>query len=114
MDDVYKLYAELKDCQYVNDIDIINIPLKSHIQYVNKISLKKKMGFLKKIKEDTILELSTQSNTRKWYIYSNENFIFYGDYKRKNKLKDQLLKLLNSDFSELRTRKTSISTDNPI
>lgn len=104
---IYELYEELKDYTYVTILDINNIPLKSHIKYVNKSTLKKKNGFLNKIKED-ILELCTQNKKRKWHIYVEENYIFYGEYQRKNKLKDQLLKLLQSDFAELKT-KTSVN-----
>ena len=90
----YKL--ELTNYTYVEQENIINIPLGSYIRYISKNSLNKKSGFLKNIKDSTILELFLV-NKRSWFIYTDKYYIFYKIPKH-NSLKSSLLELISKDF----------------
>ena len=84
-----------KYCEYDN---IINIPLGSHIKYISKRNNIKKNGFLKDIKDITILELINVNKKTKWYIYTIHYYIFY-KIPGGNKLKDALQYLVDNNFS---------------
>lgn len=92
---------KLKDYIYVDPSLIKNIPLGSSIAYVSKKDFSKKGGFLKSIKDDTILELINSYNKARWYVYTNKYYIFY-KVPNRNKLKSALLNLINSDFKDIK------------
>ena len=92
--DKYKL--ELTDYIYSEYVNIINIPLGTYIKYISKKTQLLKSGFLKNIKDSSILELFSIKK-RKWFIYANEYYIFY-KIPVHNKLKNSLLDLVNNNF----------------
>ena len=101
---IYKMYKnELKNYIYVEGNDILNIPLGSCIKYISKNNLMKKGGFLREIKNSSILELINSQKKTKWFIYTDKNYIFYN--KNTNKLKDFLQTLIDSDFKDLKIKK---------
>jgi hypothetical protein len=91
-----KFKSKLTDYIYTEECNIINIPLGSYIKYISKKLLILKSGFLKNIKDSSILELFNTYN-RKWFIYTNEYYIFY-KIPINNKFKSSLLDLVNSNF----------------
>lgn len=91
-----KFKSELTDYIYTEQSNIINIPLGSYIKYISKKILILKSGFLKNIKDSSILELFN-TNNRKWFIYTNEYYIFY-KIPIHNKFKNSLLDLVNNNF----------------
>jgi len=93
-------YVKLKDYIYVDPLLIKNIPLGSSIAYVAKKTFSKKGGFLKSIKDDTILELINSYNKSRWYVYTDQYHIFY-KIPNRNKLKSALLNLINTDFKDI-------------
>lgn len=106
INNIYKIYKnELKNYVYVEENDILSIPLGSSIKYISKNTLMKKGGFLKEIKDSSILELINPNKKRKWYIYTDKNYIFYNT--NTNKLKDFLQTLVESDFKDLKIKKNT-------
>lgn len=95
-----KYEKELIDYNYVKSNEIINIPLGCYILYISRNSLYKKGGFLKAIKDKSILELMNVNKKHKWYIYTDQYYIFY-KLSNQNKLRDTLQNLLNTNFSEI-------------
>jgi hypothetical protein len=91
---------KLKDYIYVEPLSIKTIPLGSSIAYVSKKDFSKKGGFLKSIKDDSILELINSYNKARWYVYTDKYYIFY-KVPNRNKLKSALLNLINSDFKDI-------------
>jgi hypothetical protein len=94
---------KLKDYIYVEPLLIKDIPLGSSIAYVSKKDFSKKGGFLKSIKDDTILELINSYNKARWYVYVDKYYIFY-KVPNRNKLKSALLNLINSDFKDIKLK----------
>jgi len=92
-----KYKSELINYKYCDNDNINDIPNGSHIKYISKKNLLKKNGFLKNIKDSTILELFNL-NKRKWYIYTNQYYIFYKN-PGSNSLKDALQHLVDNNFS---------------
>lgn len=106
INEIYKIYKnELKNYKFVEGNDILNIPLGSCIKYISKNNLTKKGGFLKEIRDSSILELINPSRKSKWFIYSDKNYIFYN--KSASKLKDYLQTLIDSDFKDLKIKKNA-------
>jgi hypothetical protein len=93
-------YIKLKDYIYVDPLLIKDIPLGSSIAYVSKKKFSKKGGFLKSIKDNTILELINSYNKSRWYVYTDQYHIFY-KIPNRNKLKSALLNLINNDFKDI-------------
>jgi hydroxymethylpyrimidine pyrophosphatase-like HAD family hydrolase len=85
---------ELSTYKLVENDDILNLPIGCHIIYFSKKILNKKSGTLKSIKDILVLELRYMK--KKWYIYTNDNYIFFRE--RSSKLRNSLQSLLNSDF----------------
>jgi hypothetical protein len=94
---------KLKDYIYVDPLLIKDIPLGSSIAYISKKNFSKKGGFLKSIKDDTILELINSYNKSRWYVYTQKYYIFY-KIPNRNKLKNALLNLINSDFKDIEVK----------
>lgn len=97
INEIYEKYkSELINYKYCDNDNINDIPNGSHIKYISKKNLLKKNGFLKNIKDITILELF--SIKRKWYIYTNQYYIFYKN-PGSNSLKNALQYLVDNNFS---------------
>jgi hypothetical protein len=92
-----KYKSELINYKYCEEDKINDIPRGSHIKYISKKNLLKKGGFLKNIKETTILELFN-FNYRKWYIYTDKYYIFY-KIPGSNSLKNTLKNLVDNNFN---------------
>ena len=71
--------------------------LNSHVIYISKVGLNKKGGYLKSIRDNSIIELYVCK--KKWNIYQNKYYIF--NRERGNKMKFFLQKLVNDDFKSL-------------
>jgi hypothetical protein len=93
-----KYKSELINYKYCEYDNIINIPLGSHIKYFSTKNMVKKNGFLKDIKDISILELININKKTKWYIYTNQYYIFY-KIPGGTKLKDALQYLVDNNFS---------------
>ena len=91
---LHKYKNELVNYKFVEDSDILSLPLGCHIIYFSKDNYIKKSGTLKDVKDISILEL--RYFKKKWYIYTKNNYIFFKE--RINKLRNSLQSLLNSDF----------------
>ena len=88
-----KYYNTLSKYDYTEDYnDIIE---NSDVIFVNKSTSKKKSGIFKKYKDNSIIELSSK-NIKKFYIYADENYIFYKN--KESSLKDILTDLINNNF----------------
>jgi hypothetical protein len=98
LDKIYIRYKnDLINYKYCDYDNINNLSIGLHIQYICKKNLLKKSGFLKDIKNNSILELTSLNKKNKWYIYINQYYIFYKV--RCNKLKNTLLYLLDNNFN---------------
>jgi len=84
----------LSSYTFIENNEILNLPNGTHIIYFPKDTLRKKSGILNSIKDNLILVLYFFKN--KWYIYRNENYIFYR--LKSSKLRNSLQSLLDSDF----------------
>ena len=93
INEIYK--NELINYEYVENEDILKIPLGTHIKYISKNSLIKKGGFLKEIKNSSVLELLNIQKKNKYYVYTKNNYIFY---KKHDKLRNLLQTLVDSEF----------------
>lgn len=91
---------EIKNYEFINNINELSIG--DHIWYLKKNCLNKKTGIVRKIIDDNIIELVNQQKNKLWYIYYNEYVILKRIY-IKNKFKDMLQTLLDTDFEELTT-----------
>jgi hypothetical protein len=96
-----KYKDELQDYTYVTFKDIKNLSNGCYVVYISKKNFRKKGGLLKQIIDPTILELFDTYKNRRWYIYTSEYFIFYKNI-IKNKMKDLLIKMVNSDFESIK------------
>jgi hypothetical protein len=95
---IIKYKDELENYIYVPEDNINSIPFGAHIQYISKISLIKKGGILKNIRDSSILEMKNFSTAKKWYVYIENCYIFYR-IKSRPSLKDALKNLINNDFN---------------
>ena len=93
-----KYDSELVDYKYCEFDNIIDIPRGTHIKYISKKNLIKKSGCIKDIKDNSILELINVYRKRKWFIYTEQYYIFY-KFKNSNSLKDILKHLVDNNFS---------------
>ncbi len=87
----------LSNCKYIHEDNMSVMNINSYVIYISKIGLKKKGGYLKSIRDNSILELYVFN--RKWNIYQNKYYIF--NRERGNKIKFFLQKLVNDDFKSL-------------
>ena len=92
---IIKYKLELINYKYCDYDNINTIPLGSNIKYISKKNLLKKNGFLKNIKDGSILELI--NTKKKWYIYTDKYYIFY-KIPCNNSLKNTLQYLLDNNF----------------
>jgi hypothetical protein len=96
---IYITYkTELVNYKYCDNENINDIPKGSHIIYISKNNLLKKSGFLKDIKDNTILELININKKGKWYIYIDQYYIFYKN-PGTNSLKNTLKSLVDNNFT---------------
>jgi hypothetical protein len=93
-----KYDSELVDYKYCEFDNIIDIPRGTHIKYISKKNLIKKSGFIKDIKDNSILELINVYRKTKWFIYTEKYYIFY-KFKNSNSLKGILKQLVDNNFS---------------
>jgi len=98
-----KYEEELENYKYIENIeDYENIPTGTYIKYICKKSLfKKKGGFLKNVRNKSILELYNNLLKRKWCIYIDKYYIFYR-ISNKEKLKNIFQTMIDSDFKILK------------
>ena len=104
-------YKKLENYTYIENENISNTPLGSHVYYISTTNLICKSGILISIKCNSIFELMNMYRNRKWYIYTNKNYIFYKVPVR-NKFKSILLNLVNSDFKLLKVNNTKKNKEN--
>jgi hypothetical protein len=83
--------------KYISEDEISTMNINSHVIYISKVGFKKKSGYLKSIRDTSILELYIFG--RVWNIYLNKYYIF--NRERGNKIKFFLQKLVNDDFKSL-------------
>lgn len=91
--DDYKQYLE--NTIYIDDNNILNIPLGSYIIYFTKNNLKKRSGFLVKIINDEIYKIKNYNKV--WIIYVKKYYIFYKEPIR-DRLRHILDKIITNDF----------------
>tara|TARA_B100001175_G_C19374628_1_gene573516 strand:- start:57 stop:509 length:453 start_codon:yes stop_codon:yes gene_type:complete len=91
--DKYSNY--LKNTIYIDESNILNIPLGSYIIYITKENLMKKGGFLVKIINEDIYKIKNYNKT--WIIYNNKYYMFYKEPVR-DKLRSVLDSIINNDF----------------
>lgn len=98
-----KYESELENYKYIESIeDLENVPIGTYIKYICKKSIfKKKGGFIRNVKDKSILELNNNLLKRKWYIYIDKYYLFYR-VSEKEKLKNLLQKMINSNFEILK------------
>ena len=98
-----KYEEELENYKYIENIeDLENIPVGTYIKYIcKKCIFKKKGGFLKIIKDKSILELYNNLIKRKWCIYIDKYYLFYR-VSEKEKLKTLFQKMIDSNFEMLK------------
>lgn len=95
-----KFKDELNNYNYINDENIVNIPLGSYIKYISKKSFILKKGFLHEIKDNTIFKL--KYSYKKWYIYTDKYFIF-NKISNSDNFKSILKQLVDSDFNDVKS-----------
>lgn len=112
---------ELEGYEYIKEENIINIPIGSRIYYFSKNDflknrIFKKTGILVNIQNPEILKLRGGFNS-KWYIYTNQYYIFYKKkIHKKNAFKEILTKLVEEDFKSIQPQNyvsSSTSTSDP-
>ena len=91
--DVYSL--NLEKTIFIDEYNILNVPLGSYIIYISKDSLNKKGGFLVQIINDDIYKIKNYNKT--WIIYNNKYYMFYKEPIR-NKLRNVLENMINNNF----------------
>jgi len=102
LNDIFIKYKdELEGYTYITQNDIKNLSNGCYVVYISKKNMRKKGGLLKQIIDPTIIELFDTYKNRRWYIYTNQHFIFYKNIVR-NKMKDMLLKMINNDFENIK------------
>jgi hypothetical protein len=98
-----KFQTQLENYKFINNDETCNINPKSYIIYIKKSNLNMKKGYVKEVRDKSIIELINYSKKITWFIYTKDYYIFvrisYND-KLKNALKD----LVNSDFIEIRNK----------
>ena len=99
-----KYKDELEGYTYVTEKDIKNLSNGCYVVYISKKNFRKKGGLLKQIIDPTILELFDTYKNRRWYIYTTGHLIFYKNIV-KNKMKELLIKMVNSDFDSIKKSK---------
>ena len=92
-----KYESILSSYKYIPEDNMSSMDLNTHVIYISKKSLTKKGGYLKSIRDNSILELYVFG--RKWNIYQNKYYIF--NRERGSKMKNFLKSLLDNDFKSL-------------
>lgn len=92
-----KYESILNTYKYIPEDDMSSMDLNTHVIYISKVSLTKKGGYLKSIRDASILELYVFG--RKWNIYQNKYYIF--NRERGNRMKYFLKSLIDNDFKSL-------------
>ena len=87
----------LSTYKYIPEDEMSSMGLNTHVIYISKTGLTKKGGFLKSIRDVSILELYVFG--RKWNIYQNKYYIF--NRERGNRMKYFLKSLIDNDFKSL-------------
>ena len=95
--------TKLENYEYVQYDELSNIEPKNHISYIKKSNLNIKNGYVKEIKDNSIIELTNHYKKRIWFIYSKDYYIFVR-ISNANKFKTALKSLIDSDFSDIREK----------
>lgn len=93
----------LENYRYISNDEIDNITSKCYICYVKKNNLILKKGFVKDVKDKSIIELINNYKKYTWYIYSKDYYIFLKESSN-TILKNALQSLIKSDFSDIRNK----------
>jgi hypothetical protein len=92
-----KYESILSSYKYIPEDEMSSMNLNTHVIYISKVSLTKKGGYLKNIRDASILELHVFG--RVWNIYQKKYYIF--NRERGTKMKNFLKSLLDNDFKSL-------------
>lgn len=92
-----KYESILNSYKYIPEDEMSSMDLNTHVIYISKVSLTKKGGYLKSIRDASILELHVFG--RVWNIYQKKYYIF--NRERGTKMKNFLKSLLDNDFKSL-------------
>jgi hypothetical protein len=92
-----KYESILSSYKYIPEDEMSSMNLNTHVIYISKVSLTKKGGYLKNIRDASILELHVFG--RVWNIYQKKYYIF--NRERSTKMKNFLKSLLDNDFKSL-------------
>ena len=92
-----KYNMELINYKYIEYENIKDVQKGSFIRYISKKNLIKKGGFLKEVKDPSVIELYNNMIRKKWCIYIDKYYLFY-KVPNRNKLKNALQNLLDTNF----------------
>lgn len=95
--------TKLENYKYVQYEQLCNIEPKTHISYIKKNNLNIKNGYVKEVKDNSIIELTNHYKKRIWFIYTKDYYIFVRE-SNTNKFKMALKSLVDSDFSDVREK----------
>ena len=95
---------ELSGYKKISANDLRYVPIGSKIAYIYKKTYDIKYGVLSSIIDKTIIELTYDRHKFKWHINTGDYILFYSIHE-KDKLKDSLLNLIKTDFTEIRKSK---------
>jgi hypothetical protein len=95
--------TKLENYKYVQYEQLCNIESKSHISYIKKSNLNIKNGYVKEVKDNSIIELTNHYKKLIWFIYTKDYYIFVRE-SNTNKFKMALKSLVDSDFSDVREK----------
>jgi len=95
---------DLLNYKKVSANDLRYIPIGSRIAYISKKKYDIKYGVLSSIIDKSTIELTYVRQKFKWHINTSDYILFYSIHER-DKLKDSLLNLIKTDFTEIRKSK---------
>jgi len=95
--------TKLENYKYIQYDQLCNIEPKTHISYIKKTNLNIKNGYVKEVKDNSIIELTNHYKKRIWFIYTNDYYIFVRT-SNNNKFKSALKDLIDDDFSVIREK----------
>ena len=95
--------TKLENYKYIQYDQLCNIEPKTHICYIKKTNLNIKNGYVKEVKDNSIIELTNHYKKRIWFIYTNDYYIFVRT-SNNNKFKMALKDLIDDDFSVIREK----------
>ncbi len=105
LDKIIKTYKdELSNYKYIEPLNIPSLDEDIYICYINN-NLILKHGYVVSIRNknnmnNIIIELKNRNNTRRWFIYTKDMYIFMKD-RPKDDFRDLLKSFLDNDFANL-------------